>query len=192
MSRNISHDNKGSVGQKKHSLVGWWVMKLTSPFLSPSPLPILFPSPFSSQWALTLADTVARRPRAEWSPTRASCPWPSLLTTPSPERDSLPTTPSARGPSPQDTKTRVSSWISERSARCGGQSCHLVHFDISGLIENENRVNMSQSVVSTQPSCPWARGSSSSSSKAGLYPLSDLWPLCWRQDKHNENVSFRG
>lgn len=133
-------------------------MKLTSPFLSPSLLPILFPSPFSSQWALTLADTVARRPRAEWSPTRASCPWPSPLTTPSPERDSLPTTPSARGPSPQDTKTRVSSWISERSARCGGQSCHLVHFfDISGLVENENRVNMSQCVASTQPSCPWAR-----------------------------------
>lgn len=99
--------------------------------------PSYLPSP-SLQWVPTLAGTAARRPRAVWSPTPASCPWLSPLTTPSPERDSPPTTPSARGASPRATKTRVRSRSSDEKMRGGGwrggSTCHLalgrtrVHF----------------------------------------------------------------
>lgn len=93
---------------------------LASPLLPPLSLP---------QWVPTLAGTAARRPRAVWSPTPASCPWLSPPTTPSPERDSPPTTPSARGASPRATKTRVRSRSSDEKMRGGGwrggSTCHL-------------------------------------------------------------------
>lgn len=73
------------------------------PPLSP---PRCLPHP---QWDPTSAATAARRPLAVSSPTLASCPWPSPRTTPSPGRDSPPTTPSARGASPWATRTRVRS-----------------------------------------------------------------------------------
>lgn len=58
------------------------------------------------QWVLTSAGTAATRPRAESSPTRASCPWPSSPTPPSPRRASPPTTPSGRGASSQRKRVR--------------------------------------------------------------------------------------
>lgn len=101
-----------------YSCISYILPSWISPPFSLSPFLSVLP-----QWVPTLADTAARRPRAAWSPTPASCPWPSPLTVPSPEKDSPPTTPSGSPASPLFTKMRVSIWVRDGgggSGWCGG------------------------------------------------------------------------
>lgn len=73
---------------------------------------------------------------------------------------------------------------------CDGEGRAVIwftHFCVSLVSYGTKAEPHSKYEASTQSSRPWARGSSSSGSVH-----SDLWPLCWRQDEQNLNLSFRG